>query len=146
MSMMDTKQIIMNFTVPPSLEDLEVIADSALEHLPEELAEFCDSLSIVVEEFPDELTEDEQELEDSYELLALFKSGREISPGVERTTANDDDVLILYRRPILDVWCEEGEDLSTLVRTVIVEEIGRNFDFSEDEIEEMSERHYQGMF
>lgn len=142
---MSGQQIIMNFTVPPSQDDLEVIANASVELLPEELAEFCDSLTLTIEEFPDDVVAQDQDLDDPYELLALYKSGKELSPGVEKKTANDDDVLVLYRRPILDLWCEEGGDLSALVRQVIVEELGRNFDFSEDEIEEMSERHYQGM-
>ena len=87
----------------------------------------------------------ELDLDDPFDLLILYKSGKEISPGVVRKTANDDDVLILFRRPILDLWCESGEDLSLLVRTAMVEELGRHFEFSDDDIEEMSERHYQGM-
>lgn len=142
---MDGKQIIMNFTVPPSMDDLEVIANQTLDLLPEELAEFCDNLALVIEDFADDMTQQDQDIEDPYELLALYKSGKEISPGVEKKTANDDDVMVLYRRPILDLWCEEGSDLSTLVRNVMIEELGRNFDFSDDDIEEMSERHYQGM-
>lgn len=142
---MDAKQIIMNFSMPPSLDDLEVIANEMLENPPDELLEFCDGLTVSVEDFPDEVKEQDLGLEDPYELLALYLSGKEISPGVEKKTANDDDVLILYRRPILDMWCESSEDLSTLIRRVIVEELGRHFDFSEDEIEDMNERHYQGM-
>ena len=140
-----SKQLIMNFTVPPSVDDLEVMAREALESLPEELLEFCDGLAISLEEFPDETLEAELELDDPYELMALYRSGKEISPGVEKKTANDDDVLILYRRPILDMWCEGGEDLTTLLRQVIIEELGKHFDFSDDEIDEMSARHYQGM-
>jgi predicted Zn-dependent protease with MMP-like domain len=135
----------MNFSVPPGSDDLEVMAASVMETLPEEILEFAESLAVVMEEFPDETTEQELDLDDSYELLALYKSGREIAPGVERKTANDDDVLILYRRPILDVWCENEEDLGALLRQVIIEELGKHFDFSDDEIEEMSRRHYQGM-
>ncbi|MCB1721294.1 MAG: metallopeptidase family protein [Alphaproteobacteria bacterium] len=142
---MSAKQIIMNFTVPPSIDDLNVMAASILESLPEELLEFCDSLAISLDEFPDETLEQELELEDTYELLALYRSGKEISPGVEKKTANDEDVLVLFRRPILDMWCEIGEDLGSLLRQVMIEELGKYFDFSEDEIEEMSERHYQGM-
>ncbi|MEZ5813178.1 MAG: metallopeptidase family protein [Alphaproteobacteria bacterium] len=142
---MSTRQIIMNFSVPPGSDDLEVMAASVMETLPEEILEFTESLAVVMEEFPDETTEQELDLDDSYELLALYKSGREIAPGVERKTANDDDVLILYRRPILDVWCENEEDLGALLRQVIIEELGKYFDFSDDEIEEMSRRHYQGM-
>ncbi len=139
------RQIIMNFSVPPALEDLEVVAGECLESLPEELAEFCEGMAIQLEDLPDEATEMELDLETSFDLLALYRSGKEISPGVERKTANDDDLLILYRRPILDLWCESGEDLSNLIRRVMIEELGRHFEFSDDEIDEMSERHYQGM-
>ena len=142
---MSAKQIIMNFSVPPSIDDIEVMCDSILDTLPEELEDCTESLAVVIEDFPDETTEQEMEIEDSYELLALYKSGKEISPGVERKTANDDDVLFLYRRPILDMWCENEDDLGTLLRQVIIEELGRHFDFSDDEIEDMAERHYQGM-
>jgi len=51
-------------------------------------------------------------------------------------------VLILYRRSILDVWCETGEDLTPIIREAMIEEIGNHFDVSEDDIEEMSARHY----
>lgn len=135
----------MNFSVPPSLDDFEVMSAEALELLPEELAEFSDGLAVAIEEFPDEVTERDLDLEDPYELLALYKSGKEISPGVERKSANDDDLLVLYRRPILDMWCESGDDLGGLIRNVMIEELGRHFEFSDDEINEMSERHYQGM-
>lgn len=141
----EAQKIIMNYSTPPSLEDMEVIAAEALGNLPEELLEFCDELALRVEDFPDEVVEHEMDLDDSYDLLALYKNGKEIAPGVERKTANDDDVLVLYRRPILDLWCEEQDDLMTLVRQVMIEELGRRFDFSETEIDEMVQRHYQGM-
>lgn len=144
--MMESKQIIMNFSVPPSLDDLSVMAAQILEALPDELLEYCEGLAIRVEEFPDEMVEHEMELADPYDLLALYRSGREISPGVEKKTANDDDVLFLYRRPLMDLWCEHGDDLGYLLRQVMIEELGKNFNFSDDEIYEMVERHYQGLF
>ena len=139
------QQIIMNFSVPPSTDDLLVMANEQLENLPDELLEFFDDLTIQIEEIPDETTEADLELDDPYELLALYKAGKDISPGVEAKAANDDDVLILYRRPILDMWCETSDTLIQVVRDAMIEEIGSNFDFSEDEVEEMSQRHYQGM-
>ena len=142
---MDGRQIIMNFTLPPSLDDMEVMAAGVLEHLPEELAEFCDGVAIRVEDLPDEVVEHDLDLEDPYDLLAFYKSGKEISPGVERKTANDEDVLILYRRAILDLWCETSDDLNGVVRQVIIEELARHFDFSDDEIDEFVQRHHQGM-
>jgi predicted Zn-dependent protease with MMP-like domain len=142
---MDRQQIIMSFSVPPSADDLQVIAKSALATLPEELTEFCESLGVQIEELPDLALEQELELESPYDLVALFRSGSQLAPGVESKVANDDDVLIIFRRPLLDMWCESGDDLNALVRQVMIEELGANFDFSEDEIEEMSGRHYQGM-
>lgn len=135
----------MSFSAPPSLDDIETIAAQLLESLPEEILECCETLGIAVEEFPDDATTAEMELDEPYELVALYRSGKEISPGVERKVANDDDVLILYRRPILDLWCDSQEDLTNLIREVMIEELASNFEFSEDEIEEMTARHHQGM-
>ncbi|MCB1592934.1 MAG: metallopeptidase family protein [Alphaproteobacteria bacterium] len=142
---MDTRQIIMNFTVSPSLEDLRVLADSIFEDMPEELLEFCEDLQVLVEEFVDEATEIELELDDPYDLPVLYRNGKEISPGVERKSAETEDILILYRRSMLDMWCGTGDDLTKLMRQVMIEEIGRQFGFSEQEIKDMTNRHYQGL-
>jgi len=142
---MDARKIIMNFTVSPSLEDIEIMAGHALDNMPDELGEYCSEVSVVVEDFADELLENDLDLDDPFDLLALFRSGREISPGIEKKSANDDGVLMLFRRPILDMWCESGEDLNSVIHQVMIEELARNFDFSDEEIEEMSVRHHQGM-
>ncbi|MEM7618798.1 MAG: metallopeptidase family protein [Pseudomonadota bacterium] len=142
---MDSRQIIMNYTVPPSLDDMEVISSNIVEGLPEELLDFCEGVALSVEDMPDDLTEQDLDLEDPFDLLALYKSGKEIAPGIEKKTANDDDLLILYRRAILDLWCETQEDLNGLIRQVVIEELGRHFDFSDDEIDDMVKRHHQGM-
>lgn len=142
---MDGKQIIMSFAMPPGLDDLDVIAMGIVETLPEEIAEFCTELVVQIEEVPDDALQADLDLDDPFELLALFRSGKELSPGVEKKTGDEEDRLVLFRRPILDVWCENGEDLSALMREVIIEELAKNFDFSEDEIDEMTQRHYQGM-
>ena len=142
---MDRKQIVMNFSVPPGTDDLGVIANDVLGSLPEELTELCEDVKITVEEIAEDSIVMELELEDPFELIALFRSGKEISPGVQKKNADGDDILTLYRRPLLDMWCETGEDLHALVRQVMIEELGRNFEFADDDITEMSQRHYQGM-
>ncbi len=142
---MDRKQIIMNFSMPPGLDDLEVMALAIVDNLPEELDEFCEDLVVVVEEFPDEALEAELDLDDPYELLSFYRSGKELSPGVEKKSGKEDDVLMLFRRPLLDLWCENHEDLNGLIRQAIIEELGKSFDFSEDEIEDMVARHDQSL-
>lgn len=142
---MDAQQIIMNFSIPPSLEDIQILAGNVLENLPDELEAHCANLAVIVEDFPDEVLENELELENTFDLLAFFRSGSEISPGILKKSANDDDVLMIFRRPLLDMWCETGDDLNAVLHQVMVEELARNFDFSEDEIEDMAGRHHQGM-
>jgi predicted Zn-dependent protease with MMP-like domain len=62
-----------------------------------------------------------------YDLVALYRNGKEIAPGVQRKIANDDDLLILYRRPILDLWCDTQDDLTGLLREVMIQELASNF-------------------
>lgn len=143
---MDSKKIIMNFTVAPSFDDLEEISNEILDDMPDDLLEYCDDLIIEIEDFPDELTEQELEIDDQYELLAVYRSGNEISPGVEQKSNKDDDRLVLYRRPILDMWCETGEHLANLLRQIMIEEIARQFDFSDSEITEMIKNHNSDLY
>lgn len=135
--MMERQTIIMNFAAPPSADDLVVMAQAVLKALPDELAKHCAELVLRIDDFPDPATEQDQELETPYDLLALYKPGTQIAPGVVRKVANAENVLVLYRRPILDMWCETNDHLSALVRQIIIGELGEHFEFSEDEIEQM---------
>lgn len=142
---MNQSRIIMNYTTAPSQDDLMTLAQDILETMPDDILEYCEDLTIGIEEMADESIEDEFDLDDPFELLALFRNGQEISPGVMSKVANDDDVLVIFRRPILDLWCETGEHLSIVLREAMIMELGRHFDFSDSELEEMSREHYQGM-
>ena len=51
------------------------------------------------------------------------------------TSGDLPDMVFLYRRPILDYWCETGEDLGHVVRHVLIHEIGHHFGFSDDDME-----------
>ena len=131
------QEIIMNFSTPPSADDIAVFARQALENLPNEFSGKCEELILEIEEFPDDATMQDLDIENAYELLALYHSAKEISPGVQKKIANGEDKIVVYRRSILDVWCETGEDLGLLVREIIIEELARGFEFSEEDIQDM---------
>ena len=135
------QQIVLNFSTPPSTDDLMVIAIQVMDDLPDELCEQAEELSIEIEEVPDEVIEADLDLDDPYELLAYYKAGKQLAPGVESKKADSDDVLVLYRRPILDLWCERGEDLTQIMRESMIEEIASYFDFSDDDIDGMLVRY-----
>lgn len=130
----------MNYARPPSAEDLNVIALQILGNLPHELAKLCEDLALQVEEFPDETIDSEMELETPYDLLALYRSGKEIAPGIEKKGPAGDDVLLLFRRPILDLWCETNDDLTVLIREIMIEEVAGTHEFSEADIQDMLKR------
>jgi len=122
------------FTTPPSLEDIEAIAASAYASIPEELRRPVGDVVIRVEEFPDEETEQEMELESPFDLLGLYRGVDLAHRSVSQVTT-EIDMIFLYRRPLLDYWCETGEDLEHVVRHVLIHEIGHHFGLSDADME-----------
>ncbi len=139
------QHIVMNFSRPPSDEDIAVIAHQLLENLPDELNDHIEDLIIQMDDVADDTILADLEMDEAFDLLALFKSGNDLSPGIEKKGEGEDNILILYRRPILDAWCESGEDLTQIIRDAIIEEIAGYFNFSDDDIEDFISRHYQEM-
>jgi predicted Zn-dependent protease with MMP-like domain len=119
---------------PPSLEAIEALAEAALESLPETFTRNVKDVLIRVEEFPDEETEREMELESPFDLLGLYRGGS-IAGREGSSPSPFPDMIHLYRRPILDYWCDTGEDLGHIVRHVLIHEIGHHFGFSDADME-----------
>ena len=63
-----------------------------------------------------------------FDLTGLY-SGRPI--GHEIQTGDIPQTIHLYRRPILDEWCESGEALDHLVAHIVVHEVGHHFGLSD---------------
>jgi len=122
------------FTAPPTLADLERMADEALATIPEPLRRHVHNVLIRVEDFPDEETEREMELESPFDLLGLYR-GVDLTRQSVSHVRTEIDAIFLYRRPILDYWCETGEDLYGIVRHVLIHEIGHHFGFSDDDMD-----------
>ncbi len=120
--------------LPPSLADLEALANRALAAIPQQLKRHLGPVVIRVEDFPDEETEEEMALESPFDILGLYRG-----VALPRQSASHPrpaiDMIFLYRRPILDYWCETGERLDRIVRHVLIHEIGHHFGFSDDDME-----------
>ena len=122
------------FTEPPSLDDIEAIAAQAFNTIPEELGRHVGDVVIHVEDFPDAETEQEMGLESPFDLLGLYR-GVDLAHKSVGQVSSDIDHIFLYRRPLLDFWCETGEDLTHVVRHVLIHEIGHHFGLSDDDME-----------
>jgi predicted Zn-dependent protease with MMP-like domain len=122
----------------PSLGDIEALARRALETIPRKLERHIGELVIRVDEFPDEEVEKTMELESPFDILGLYR-GVALPHKSVADPRTHIDMVFLYRRPILDYWCESGEDLGDVVRHVLVHEIGHHFGFSDDDMERIEE-------
>lgn len=123
-----------HFGTSPDLADLEAIAREALASIPPELRRYARDLVVRVEEFPDDDTIDQMELDSPFDLLGLYQ-GVDLHRKSIAVSSETIDTILLYRRPILDYWCETGEDLAHLVRHVLIHEIGHHFGFSDEDME-----------
>ena len=124
--------------LPPSLADLDIMAQKALATIPEELKRHLGAVVIRVEEFPDEETEEEMGLESPFDILGLYRGVALPHQSVSSPRVGID-MIFLYRRPILDYWCETGEDLDGVVRHVLIHEIGHHFGLSDDDLDAIEE-------
>lgn len=133
-----SKNLILNFSTPPSNDDVRALAESLVDGLPDELDEICEDLEVVVDHFPPQETIDEFELDTDFDLLALYRDTAEKIPGVPLKNAKSEKILTLYRRPILDLWCETEDDLAGLVRHLMITELAQHCGYQADEIEKLA--------
>ena len=117
----------------PSLEDIERLAGEAFATIPQELCRHVANVVFRVEDFPDEDTEQEMGLESPFDLLGLYR-GVALPHQGAGVVRHSNDMIFLYRRALLDYWCETGEPLFEILRHVLVHEIGHHFGFSDEDM------------
>jgi len=131
-----TRRAPATFTRPPDARDIEEMAHIVLAALPPEFRVQLDGLLIRVDEFCDAETERDFELESPFELSGIYR-GVDLTRQSVLDVRTGPDVIELFRRPILDEWCETGEDLFAIVRNVLIHEIGHHFGLSDADIKRL---------
>jgi predicted Zn-dependent protease with MMP-like domain len=119
----------------PTLADVEVLAERALAQLPDTFRALCSGVVLTIEDFPDEETIEEMDLESPFDLLGLFRGHGLAQQGAGPLSGQMPNMVFLYRRPILDYWAEHEETLGSIVTHVLVHEIGHHFGLSDEDIE-----------
>jgi predicted Zn-dependent protease with MMP-like domain len=119
----------------PTLSDIEALADDAYAQLPTRFRRLCEGLVIHVVDFPDDETLDEMEAESEFDLLGLFRGRGLPQRGAVAETGELPNMIWLYRRALLDFWCEGEDTLLAIVTHVLVHEIGHHFGLSDADME-----------
>lgn len=121
-------------TLPPSLADIDALAQAAIERLPAQFRAFLGPVLLRIEDFPDADVMGEMGLETEFDILGLYQ-GRHVGLKGDMPTGALPDIIFLYRRPLLEEWCEGDESLEALVTHVLVHEVGHHFGLSDDDME-----------
>lgn len=121
-------------TLPPTLAQIDALAQAAVERLPRLFRDHLATILLRVEDFPDAEVIAELGLESEFDILGLYQ-GRHVGMKGDEPSGALPDVIFLYRRPLLEEWCETGESLEHLVTHVLVHEVGHHFGLSDDDME-----------
>jgi len=117
----------------PSAEEIEAIARSALERLPEPFAQSLGDVVLQVQDFADDQTLADMGIDDPFDLTGLYEGIPLTERSVEHSGTLPERVL-LFRRPILDEWAAGEDTLEHLVVHVLIHEIGHHFGLSDADI------------
>lgn len=117
----------------PDATFIEALARDALARIPEPFATHLADVVLLVEEFADDATLDAMGIEDPFELTGLYH-GRPVGEKSAFDSGGLPDRIHLYRRAILDEWCDTGVSLQALVAHIVVHEVGHHFGLSDDDM------------
>ena len=127
-----------SFGPPPSAEEIEAIARRTLAALPEPFVGHLKHVVLLVEDFADEQTLREMEIEDPFDLTGIYEGLPLTEKSVDQSGALPDRVR-LFRRPILDEWADGTDTLEHLVAHVLIHEVGHHFGFSDEDMHALEE-------
>lgn len=118
----------------PDAADIEAMARAVEAALPAAFRPAAAALALRVEEFAPDHMLDQMGIEDGFTLTGLYDG----IPLTEKSVMDQPygpDTIWLFRRPILDEWCERGDiALADLVAHVYVHELAHHFGWSDDDI------------
>lgn len=119
----------------PSLDDFARLAEAAFAALPEAFRRAAGEVVFRIDDFADDETLAGLEIEDPFELTGLYH-GVDLGGRDSLGPAPEPSRVFLYRRPILDEWCERGDvGLGDLIAHVLIHEIGHHFGLTDDDID-----------
>lgn len=126
--------------LPPSVDDLAAIGEEILRGLPAPFAGLVAHVPIRVQDWPDESTLDEMEIEDPLDLTGLYAAVPIADRGGLSVPPSRPEMIFLYRMPILFEWCERGCAFEEVVFDVLTHEIGHHFGMDEETVLRMEGR------
>ena len=119
----------------PDIATFETLARQAWQRLPGSFRELCEDVVIRVEDFAEDDVLDVLELESPYDLMGLYQGVSRPEKSVSDGAPRGPDLVVLYRRAILDEWANGDDSLGEIIAHVLIHEVGHHFGFSDEDME-----------
>ena len=120
--------------LPPTAAEIERLAGEAFLTIPQALRRHVANVVFRIEEFPDAVVQRKFNAKSPFSLLGLYR-GIPLSQDSVHIVRHVNDMIFLYRRPLLAYWCMTGLPLFDIVRHVVIHEVGHHFGFSDEDME-----------
>ena len=127
------------FDIPPSADEIEAIARTALAGLPSPFADHLGDIVLQVDELAEQDLLAELGIDHPLDLTGVYE-GIPIGEKSVDSPSQMPDRIRLFRRAILDEWVEEGEELEHLVRHILIHEAGHHFGLSDEAMHALEEQ------
>ena len=114
--------------------EFENVVAEALDGLPLEFAELMSNVTIQVREAPDVATLERLDLDPRHDTLFGLYTGVPLDERGGWYGNVLPDVIVLYRRPLLDA-CRSRATLIRQIQLTLLHEIGHHFGLSDDEMD-----------
>ena len=117
-------------TLAPTADENEALAYGVIARLPARFATKLDAVALRVDELADDDLLDELGIEDPFELTGAY-TGR---PHGEKSSLDSGalpDIILLFRRALLDEGIETGVSLQALVAHAVIHEAGHHLGLSD---------------
>lgn len=116
-----------------SPDEFTNIARAAYRALSPEFRQLTSDIVIRVDDFADPETLHHLGIHDRYGLLGLYH-GIDITQKTGFDTIPHQDMIFLYRKPILRFWQAGPDSLEHVIQHVLIHEIGHHFGLSDDDM------------
>ena len=121
------------------LESFVAMAGEAYARLPLPIRQLSKDILIRVDEFAHEEVLAHLEITDPYGLLGLYH-GIDLLRKSGFDTVPSQDMIFLYRQPILRFWQAGSDSLERVIQHVLVHEIGHHFGLSDEDMHGIEEQ------
>lgn len=116
----------------PDADVIITLVERAAQTLPEPYRAILAEVPVRVQDWPDEETLRDQDIDDALELTGLYRG----VPLGDRLGLNappsEPPMILLYRLPILFEWAQSGRALHELVFDVLTHELGHHLNMDEE--------------